>query len=123
MSKTRSGKFFWSGQVPTFCEGTYAAHPLDSIMRDIILKNHGRTIVKKAAEPKRRYRRWHKFDRHDPSTWPPAEGYYMVKIKPNYLDFEAHWQGDVTNRRRWMAQCKDAYTEMVDPWGWTEIID
>ena len=47
----------------------------------------------------------------------------MVKIKPNYLDFEAHWQGDVRNRRRWMAQCKDAYTEMVDPWGWTEIID
>lgn len=96
----------------------YAAHPLDCIMRDIILKNHNRTIVQNAAETRRRYRRWHKFDRNDSSTWPPCEGMYSIKIKPNYLDFKSHWTGE-----RWLTLIDDGYAETVDPWGWTEIID
>lgn len=114
MSKIKAGKFYFSGQVPTFSEGIYAAHPLDSIMRDIILKNHGRTIVEKAAKPRRPYRRWHKFDRKDPKTWPPSAGEYRIKIKPNHLDFQSSWTGE-----RWMTLLGDGYAETADPWGWT----
>ena len=88
----------------------YDAHPLDAIMRKIIRKNRG---------AQRQRRTWHLFDRTDPKTWPPAAGDYRIKIKPNYLDFQAYWSGDCNGQGRWMTLVGDGYAKTEDPWGWT----
>lgn len=88
----------------------YDAHPLDSIMRKIIRKKRG------IARPRRT---WHRFNRKDPTTWPPAAGNYRIKIKQNYLDFESYWSGVGPGYERWMTLVGDGYAETEDPWAWT----
>ena len=95
----------------------YSKHPMDDIMNKMIEAAH------KQRKQRRPYRKWLRFDRKDPKTWPKGFGMYRCKFKLHSREFDAAWIEPATpdGEPVWMTEPDgDGFAVTEDPFCWTE---